>query len=169
MSADRHAIDYRGGPLRFNVRTAGIAMRENHVLVAREDDDNYTMLPGGRVELGEGSQGALEREIAEELKCTGEVGRLLFSVENFYAIAGERFHQIGLYYALMLPGDFPFETGAPCLVTQDEGHDLTFEWIMAEPASLARMNLLPNWLCQRISALPERTEHLVIDELGGPL
>lgn len=165
MSADRHAIDYRGGPLRFNLRAAGIVIRDGHVLVARQDDDDYTMLPGGRVELGEGSRGALEREIAEELKCAGTIGRLLFSVENFYSVGDERFHQIALYYGLELPLDFPFAKGEPCLVTEDEGHDLSFEWVRAEAQSLAAINLLPNWLCQRIGGLPERTEHLIINEL----
>lgn len=164
MSADRHAIDYRGGPLRFNVRTAGIVVRKGHVLVAREDDADYTMLPGGRVELGEGSRVALEREVAEELKCAGTVGRLLFVVENFYTIGHERFHQIALYYGLELPREFPFATGAPCLVTEDEGHDLSFEWVPTEFNSLNAINLLPNWLCQRLGVLPERTAHMIVNE-----
>ena len=68
----------------FNHRAAGIAIRDGHVLICREDDDLYTLLPGGRIEFGEDSRTAMAREIEEELKAPGEVGRLLFTSETFF-------------------------------------------------------------------------------------
>lgn len=160
----RTMLSFVEGKQRFNYRVAGIAVRDGHVLVCREDADGYVLLPGGRVEFGEASDIALHREISEELQCLGRVGALLFTVENFFTRNGEDFHEIGTYYGIELPADFPFETGKPCLVTQDEGHDLTFEWIPTASSALAAVNLLPAWLHPHLAELPGRHRHLVVDE-----
>ncbi|VAW18234.1 hypothetical protein MNBD_ALPHA12-1175 [hydrothermal vent metagenome] len=160
----RHALCILFGTNRFNYRTAGVILRNGHVLVCREDDKDFTMLPGGRVELGEASDIALKREITEELGCSGRIGRLIFSVENFFALTGEQFHEIGKYYSVTLPDDFPFETEKPCMITHDEGHVLTFNWVKLEAGALAGVNLLPKWLRTRFDGLPAQTEHLIVDE-----
>lgn len=164
MSAQRTMLSFLTGQKRFNYRVAGVAVRDGHVLVCREDDDDYVMLPGGRVEFGEMSHLALAREIEEELKHSAEVGRLLFTAENFFAREGENFHEIGLYYEMQLPESFPFILGRPCLVTEDEGHELSFDWVAAADDALGQWNLLPAWIRARLNRLPERAEHLVIDE-----
>ena len=74
--ADRVLLSFPVGATRFNYRVAAIALRKGHVLACREDDDDYVMLPGGRVEMGEASPVALAREIAEELRVAGEIGPL---------------------------------------------------------------------------------------------
>ena len=61
--SERIVLSYRHGERRFNYRVAGIVIVDGQVLTCREDDDDYVQLPGGRVELGETSAGALEREI----------------------------------------------------------------------------------------------------------
>ena len=160
----RTTLTFLTGGHRFNYRVAGIVVRQNHVLVCREDDKDFTYLPGGRVELGETSEAALKREIGEELACEGKLGQLLFSVENFFDLDGERFHEISKYYGLTLPDDFPFEKGRPCLVTHDEGHVLTFDWVPLESSALERFNLLPEWIRQRLGDLPAQAEHLIMDE-----
>ncbi len=157
-------LSFLTGSHRFNYRVAGVALRNNHVLVCREDEQDFVLLPGGRVELGESSNIALRREVAEELKCSGEVGRLLFSVENFFDREGEQFHEVAKYYVLSLPDEFPFETDRPCFVTHDEGHVLTFSWVPIEAKALSRVNLLPLWMRVRFGDLPAHEEHLIVDE-----
>ncbi len=160
----RHTLCIPFGDHLFNYRVAGVAIRNNHVLVCREDEQDFTLLPGGRVELGEASEEALHREVEEELKCVGQVGRLIYSVENFFDREGERFHEMGKYYALSLPDEFSFEKDKPCLVTHDEGHVLTFTWVSVEAEALSRINLLPLWMRVRLGDLPEHAEHLIMDE-----
>src|SRR6185312_16203837 len=84
VTAERTMLSFVVGTNRFNYRVAGIALRDGHVLVCREDDDDWVMLPGGRVEMGEPTTTALVREIAEELHSTAEIGALVFTVENFF-------------------------------------------------------------------------------------
>jgi len=164
MNSPRTMLSFRTGRDRFNYRVAAVALHEGHVLVCREDDDDYVMLPGGRVEFGEASAAALVREIGEELRCVGQVERLLFTAENFFERGGELFHEIALYYAVSLPRDFPFVRGATCLATEDEGHALTFEWVEADAARLSQWNLLPEWMRRRLAVLPDAPEHVIIDE-----
>ena len=59
-------------------------------------------LPGGRVEFGESAASALVREIGEELGCSAVCGNLMFVAENFFPYAGERLHEIGLYFGVVL-------------------------------------------------------------------
>ena len=135
----------------FNYRVAGVAMRDGHVLVCREDDDDYCMLPGGRVEMGESSPMALVREMAEELVMPVKVGRLLFTSESFYGREGDRYHELGFIYAIELPEHVRPGGQQPFLVREDEGHVLQFSWLPA-----------------RLRALSPAPEHVVFHE-GGPV
>lgn len=164
-SVDRQMIHFRldGGRV-FNHRVAGIALRNGHVLICREDDDPYTLLPGGRIELGEDSRTSITREIEEELKGPGAVGRLLFTAENFFMRDGRQFHELGIYYEFTPPAAVPFVTGQVALVTEDEGHALSFYWAALAGEDFARYNLLPRWLRSRLDALPDSPQHMVVDE-----
>lgn len=148
----------------FNYRVAGVAIRDGHVLVCREDDDSYCMLPGGRVEMGEPSNVALVREIAEELVMPVEVGPLLFTSESFYGREGDRYHELGFIYAIELPEHVRPGGQQPFLVREDEGHLLQFSWLPLEGSALKDANLLPPWLPARLRSLSGAPEHVVFHE-----
>ena len=162
--SERRMLSFPMGGQRFNYRVAAIIIHEGHVLVSREDDDDYVMLPGGRVELGEPSALSLEREIAEELGMPGVVGSLLASSENFYRRAGEDFHEIGLFYRATLPAHAVPDGKAPWLVREDEGHLLHNYWVPLAGDALEAMNLLPRWLPAFLRDLPAAPTHVVHDE-----
>ena len=161
---DRKMIHFRFDGKVFNHRAAGIAIRDGHVLICREDDDPYTLLPGGRIEFGEDSRTSLTREIEEELKGSGTVGRLLFTAETYFHRDDREFHEIGIYYAITPPETVPFVTGQTALVTEDEGHQLSFDWVPIAGDALEKANLMPRWLRVRLAELPVAPEHLVVDE-----
>lgn len=162
--SERIILSFPIGGTRFNYRVAGAAMRDGHVLVCREDDDDYCMLPGGRVEMGEASDVALIREMAEELVMDVTVGPLLFTSESFYGRAGDRFHEMGLIYAIELPAEVRPEGEQPFLEREDEGHLLQFSWLKLGSAELAAARLMPPWLPERLAALAGVTEHVIFRE-----
>ncbi len=162
MSA-RHVISFPIEGQRFNYRVAGIIIMNGHVLVCREDDDDYTMLPGGRVELGEASAVSLEREMAEELAMPANVGAMIATSESFYRREGEDFHELGFFYAVDLPGQGP-NGSSPWLQRPDEGHILSFHWVPLAGDALEQFNLLPRWLPGFLRELPEEQCHIVHDE-----
>ncbi len=159
----RHVISFPIEGQRFNYRVAGVIIADGHVLICREDDDDYTMLPGGRVELGEASALSLEREIAEELAMPGVVGPMIATSESFYRREGQDFHELGFFYRAELPGQGP-NGQSPWLKRRDEGHDLSFYWVKLDEAALAPFNLLPRWLPAFLCNLPESHTHIVHDE-----
>ncbi|KKB06777.1 hypothetical protein VE25_20935 [Devosia geojensis] len=162
--SERWVLSFPLGGRRFNYRVAAVIVVDGHVLASREDDDDYMMLPGGRVELGEASALSLEREIAEELGMPGTVGALLATSENFYHRAGEDFHEIGLFYRATLPLHAVPDGKAPWLVREDEGHLLHNYWLPLAGDALERMNLLPRWLPTFLRNLPANPAHIVFDE-----
>lgn len=164
MSA-RHVISFPIDGQRFNYRVAGIIIMNGHVLVCREDDDDYTMLPGGRVELGEASAVSLVREMQEELAMPASVGRMIATSESFYSREGEDFHEMGFFYAVDLPGQGP-NGSSPWLQRPDEGHILSFYWVPLATDALEGFNLLPRWLPGFLREMPEGLTHIVHDERG---
>lgn len=161
MTDERIILSFPGKGMRFNYRVAGAAMRDGHVLVCREDDDDYCMLPGGRVEMGEASDTALVREMAEELVMPVDVGPLLFTYESFYGRADQRFHELGFVYAIELPEDVRPGGEQPFLVREDEGHLLQFSWLKLEGDALSLANLQPPWLAERLRTLTGSPQNVI--------
>lgn len=164
MSA-RHVISFPIDGQRFNFRAAGIIIIDGHVLVCREDDDDYTMLPGGRIELGEDSRLSLTREMEEELAMPARLGRMIATSESFYRREDEDFHELGFFYAVDLPGQAP-NGASPWLQRPDEGHILSFYWVPLAGTALEEFNLLPRWLPEFLRGLPDSHVHVTHDERG---
>lgn len=165
--SERIVLSFPVGGRRFNYRVAGIIIADGHVLVCREDDDDYVMLPGGRVEMGEDSATALGREMAEELAMPAIVWPLVATSESFYGREGEDFHELGFFYRVDLPGQAP-DGRSPWLVRQDEGHDLQFYWVALEGDGLEAINLLPDWLPAFLRNPPQGLAHIVLNVRPKP-
>lgn len=161
---ERIILSFPVGGTRFNYRVAGAAIRDGHLLVCREDGDDYCMLPGGRVEMGEPSDVALVREMAEELVMDVAVGPLLFTSESFYGRAGDRFHEMGFIYAIELPEHVRPDGPQPFLVREDEGHLLQFSWLPLEGPALSKACLLPPWLPECLRKLSGGPAHVIFHE-----
>ena len=168
MSEERIILSFPGGGTRFNYRVAGAAIRDGHLLVCREDDDDYCMLPGGRVEMGEASDMALAREMAEELAMPVEAGPLLFTYESFYGRAGDRYHELGFIYAIELPDDVRPGGAQPFLVREDEGHLLQFSWLPLAGPALTDASLQPPWLPERLRSLSGQPTHVIFHAARQP-
>ena len=160
---DRTMVHFPVGGRLFNYRVAAVAIREGHVLLCREDDDDYTMLPGGRVELGESTLTALRREIAEELQAPAAIERLLITAEDFFLNARRQVHEIAAYYLIDLSPEFPFHGPGRAKEVWDEGHLLQFDWVPADVASIRSYNLRPHWIAERLASLPASTQHLIFE------
>jgi ADP-ribose pyrophosphatase YjhB (NUDIX family) len=138
----------------FNLRVAAVICREEHILLCTVGDLGYWFLPGGRARIGEPSDVALAREMAEELGHVLPGARLALVVENIYRGRALE-HEIGLYYRLAWPAELPPDDlhGGT-----EPGH--SFRWVPArdlgsagfQPAGL--IPVLPG-LVQPAAARPE--------------
>ncbi len=160
----RHMISFPIEGQRFNYRVAAVIIVDNHVLICDENDDGFSMLPGGRVEMGEASGLSLAREIDEEIGLPGQLGPLVLTSESFYRRFEQDFHELGFFYRVTLPADARPNGESPWRVTYDEGSEHRFHWIALDSDGLERFNLKPDWLREVLPRLPEQLTHIVYDE-----
>lgn len=152
-------IDFTRGRRRFNLRTAAVLEQDGHVLLHTMEDSDYWILPGGRVELGETSISALQREMREELGQEIQVGRLLWVAESLLQSGRHLHHGLGLYYAISLADASSFIAPGETYKTRDGGVRLTFAWHPLD--RLDEITIYPPFLSQGLPALPEHTQHIL--------
>jgi ADP-ribose pyrophosphatase YjhB (NUDIX family) len=147
------------GATRFTYRTVGVCVEGDYVLLHRAEIDDFWSLPGGRVEAGETSEEALRREMCEELGVEVRIGRLLWVVENFFPLNDRLHHELGLYYAIVLPEDSSLRDKSAMHNGQEDGLRLLFRWFAR--ADLRDLSLYPVFLRTHLQRLPETTERVV--------
>jgi 8-oxo-dGTP pyrophosphatase MutT (NUDIX family) len=157
-------INFSLGPACFNYRVVAVCLHQDHVLAEKADHEDFWSLLGGRVEIMEDSLTALRRELQEELGVEPPIGRLLWTVENFFAYEGQAHHELSLYYLVSL-ADFPELCQIDQPFTCRDNPHLRFQWHPL--AALGTLNLLPDFLPERLRHLPDRPEHLIHRDAGA--
>jgi len=145
----------------FQMRIAGLAFRNGHVLVHRAAHEKFWTFPGGRAEVGEASADTLKREMMEELGLEAQVDRLLWSVENFFHYERRDWHEFGLYYLMHLPETLGFHESDIIHRIQDGNNALEFKWVLATPDALKKLDIPPYFIADEIETLPQTARHLV--------
>lgn len=149
---------------RFNFRIAGLGFRDGHVLVHRAVHEDFWTFPGGRAEIGETSVETLKREMIEELGVEVRVGRMLWSVENFFRYEERDYHEIGFYYEMEIPAHFPFHPSDVVHRLRDGKNDLEFKWVEASTAALTSLDIPPYFIAEQIETLPVTPVHIIWDD-----
>ncbi len=143
----------------LNYRVAGVCVHEGHVLLHREEQDDFWVLPGARPLLFEASPDTLVREMEEEIAARVEVLRLLWIVENFFDIRGVRFHEISLYYLMSLPEDSPYRDVRKDFAGKEGAITLLFHWFPIERIDAVRLR--PTFLRTALKAIPDSPVHVI--------
>ncbi|MFZ9858826.1 MAG: NUDIX hydrolase [Roseiflexaceae bacterium] len=140
----------------FHVRTIAVCIHHDCVLIHQTPGHALWSLPGGRVDMGESSETALVREMAEELHSRVQIQRLMATLELVdNAFNGQIFHEIGMYYAV----DLPDVTWQPMPFRGPEQHNPADFWwcprrqlndIPLMPTAIKRMILAPHDTYQHI-------------------
>ena len=118
------------------------------------------MLPGGRCQIGEPSNQALEREIREELGVTFRVPRLLWFVEIFYGNTSRQIRELVCIYLFDLPGESPLLAKDHIYAgTQGDKLRLIFRWFPFAKLLATRFYL--TFLRTEIANLPAVQTHLI--------
>ena len=116
---------------KLNVRTAGIIIHNNKLLVHRNLNEDHYALIGGRIEIGENSEDALKREIQEELGKEIEIMGNIATIENFFEKDSQKYHEIMFVHKaeFINEEDKKIET----TIKNIEGKEyLKYEWIDLE-------------------------------------
>jgi 8-oxo-dGTP pyrophosphatase MutT (NUDIX family) len=148
----------------LNVRVAALIVHDDHLLIHHAENDPMWVLPGGRVQHGEGTPQTLIRELKEELSYTVNVSGLIWLHEYFYEWHGAQVHEFGFYYQAHLP---PSCSLLQHINTQTEfsGREgdktLYYRWLPL--AILPHTNLYPQFLQQLTWPLPSTPQHLILN------
>lgn len=151
-------ITFGSGNLHFNFRAVGIILDGDRVLLHRGESDDFWTLPGGRCELMESAQDAIQRETREELSVEVRVERLVWVVENFFEYTGKRWHELALYFLITLPPGSPLYAKNEPFLGDEGGITLIFQWYRL--AELGGLRLLPSFLREGLKSLPASIQYI---------
>ena len=153
-------ISFGAGQWRFHVRAAAVVRDADFVLLHRMADELFWALPGGRVEVGETAEVAVQREMREELGAEVRVRGLQAVVENYFMFQGRPQHGIELHFEVSLAEGSPLLRCEPFERIEDGGVGLNgdvasstrllFQWFKV--ADLELLDLRPAFLRQSLRA-----------------
>ena len=124
---------------KLNIRTCGVIIHENKLLVHKNANENFCALVGGRIKIGESSEEALKREVFEEMGKKIEITGYVTTIENFFEADDFPYHEIMFVYR----AEFEDEEDRKILNTikNVEGEDeLSYEWVYLDDLDKAKLN-----------------------------
>ena len=130
------------GEYRLNIRVGVIFKYQGKVLIEiRKDRVGNSVIPGGRLKIGEDSASALIREIKEEMGLTLEKDKLIYNntIEEFFTFEGVKYHEI--FFVYKYPVDDIFYKK---LINVKENLDNHItDYIFVSPEEFDKVDLLP--------------------------
>lgn len=140
--------------MKHRIRAAGIAVKDNCVLMLRVQDPysgEYWIPPGGGFEEGDVStKQGLKREFKEETNLDVEVGELI-CVREFYETSAERYHVELFYHITDWTGDANLQN---LQGLNDEEYIQEVVWLPIE--KLSEYKTFPANLCEEVLPIIEK-------------
>lgn len=84
--------------IKLNVRAGIMLIKDNKILLHKNDNKDNCCLPGGGVHFLESSEEAIIREIKEETGLDIKVEECISTIENLFEHDGIKFHEIYFIY-----------------------------------------------------------------------
>ncbi len=135
----------------FNVRVYGLLFDEQQRLLVTDEfirGNYFTKLPGGGLEIGEGTRDCLKREFMEEAGLEVEVGDHIYTTDFFQISAFNNKDQIvSIYYHVKTERPINIHTNAipfqfePHQISDPNGESEVFRWIEWEALNESQMSL----------------------------
>lgn len=141
-----------------DLRTVGVLVRDNKILVQRDREGSEYALPGGHVKIGETTEDALIREFKEETGADIKCVRFLWTEECFWEWKGKQAHNISFYYLIELcdGSDIP-DDGR--FVSHKDNCNVLIGWMPVE--QLQNLVIYPTFIKEEIFRLGDLPRHFV--------
>ena len=149
-------ISFRTSSGDFSLRSAGLVIHDNRLLVAKNDEFDCFYIVGGGIHEDESSAKAVVRELYEETGYRYEINRLIFIQERFYKVGNICHHEVVFFY-LMKEADIKLQNG----INTDQLNEKLY-WIPIE--KLQNTNLVPAFLKTAVKNIPNEITHIVTYE-----
>ena len=146
----------------FRYRAAAIIIKNDCVLFATNEKEDYLYSVGGGVHMGETAEDAVLREVFEETGVHYEIDHLAVIHENFFdenngALKGLNCHEISFYFLMKPRGTQELRSNS---MTQGVKEEMC--WIPVE--DLDKYKAFPTFLKDYLSKEHTGIEHIVTDE-----
>lgn len=113
------------GDMKLNVRSGIIIIKDNKILLHKNDNKENYVLPGGGVHFLESSEEAIIREIKEETGLDIKVDECISTIENIFEYQGIKFHEIFFLYK----GSFIDDVDTDKIIVNIEGKPIKYGFV----------------------------------------
>ena len=141
-----------------DLRTVGVLIRGNKILVQRDRNGNEFALPGGHVKIGETLENGLIREYKEETDADILCKRLLWSEECFWKWNGKQAHNIAFYYLVELCNDSAIPDNDE-FVSHKDNYNVVIGWMPIE--EIQNVIIYPEFIKNEVLHLDEYPKHFI--------
>ena len=152
---------FNAGEYTCGLRTVGVLVCNNKLLVQREKHGDEYALPGGAVQAGETTEEALVREYQEEIGIAVVVKRLIWTEETFWTYHGRKQHGIVFYYLIDAAETSEIaDTGV--FISQKDNANVVWGWMPLD--EITTMTLYPRFLKTEIGNIDGSSRHFISRE-----
>ena len=141
-----------------DLRTVGVLIRNDMILVQRDKGGNEYALPGGHVKIGESTVDGLIREYKEETGADIKCRRLLWTEECFWNWSGRDAHNIAFYYLIDLCENSDIPIGDE-FVSHKDNCNVLIGWMPIK--NLENIIIYPDFIKKEIHSLSSSPKHFV--------
>ena len=145
----------------INIRVGAIIMKDDKVLMVKNNRDDYYYSVGGRIQFGETARDAILREVREELGIEMEIDRLGFIKEAYFygTVGSERerlIYEPAFYFYMKVPNDFEIQNKT----FLEDGTQEYLEWVPLDTTK----TIYPEFFKAELKNPSREIKHMVADE-----
>ena len=111
--------------MKLNIRTGIMIIKDNKILLHKNDNKDNYCLPGGGVKFLESSEEAIIREIKEETGLDIKVDSFVSTIESIFEKDGIKFHEVYFIYK----GSFIKDIDTSKIINNIEGKPLKYGFV----------------------------------------
>ena len=145
----------------INIRVGAIIIKDNKVLMVKNNKDDYYYSVGGRIQFEETAIQAIKREVKEELGFEMEVDRLGFICEAyFYGTVGDDverlIYETAYYFYMKIPEDFTLDSKT----FLEDGTPEYLEWVPIDTDKI----IYPEFFKTELKNPSKEIKYIIADE-----